>query len=141
MRRVGTRKRPRIPSIYGILMPVLTADQRVAFVQSLWDQFQRVHKVTRWHMNHLEYDMARKWAVRGVPLATVLQGINETSGKPRTLMACERSVEDQISRWASAVGSLRELPAPGPLEDEPFDVEAARERRDEALAAMRGGTR
>ena len=49
----------------------------------------------------------------------------ETSGKPRTLMACERSVEDQISRWAQAVGSLRELPEPGPLEDEPFDVEAA----------------
>ena len=117
----------------------LTADQRVEYVQAIWDQFQKAHKVTRWHMNHIEYEMARKWAVRGVPLATVLQGINETSGKPRTLMACERSVEESIERWGKAVGSLRELPAPGPLVDaeEPFDVEAARERRDGWLAARK----
>lgn len=69
---------------------------------------------------HIEYDLARRWALRGVPLATVLQGIVETAGKPRTLMACERSVEQNIERWHQAIGGLTELPKPGPLEDVPL---------------------
>ena len=114
---------------------MLTAEQRIAYVRSIWAQFGVVHNVGR-EMSSAEYETARKWALRGVPLAVVLQGINETGGKPRTLLACERSVDENIERWHKAAGSLTVLPEPGPLE-EPFDVEAARKRRDEGLERMR----
>jgi hypothetical protein len=119
-------------------VPVLTADQRIEYVQAIWAQFCEVHKVHRDCARSDEYELARKWAVRGIPLATVLQGINQTTGKPRTLMACERSVEEQISRWHKAVSGLKVLPESGELEYEPFDVEEARRRRDEGLVKMRG---
>ena len=99
-------------------MPVLTADQRIAFVSTLWDTFTEEHHIHR-EIRSDEYELARRWAHRGVPLATVLQGIVETGGKPRTLMACERGVEENISRWAQAVGGLEELPEPGPLKSMP----------------------
>ena len=98
-------------------MPALTPDQRVLFVKSVWSQFCEVHKVHRDCASSAEYELARKWALRGVPLAVVLQGINETGGKPRTLLACTNSVEAQISRWHLAMGSLVGLPAAGPLEE------------------------
>lgn len=93
----------------------LTTDQRIAYVQQVLAAFC-VQAKRKTPPNHIEYDLARRWALSGVPLATVLQGIAETTGKPRTLMACERAVNEQISRWHSAVGGLRELPEPGPLE-------------------------
>ena len=122
-------------------MPALTADQRIEYVRAVLETFCTQFKRRENLITNAEYELARRWALRGVPLATVLGGIVETTGKPRTLMACERSVEESIERWAKAVGSLTTLPAPGPLVDaeEPFDVEAARQRRDAALAEMRRG--
>lgn len=101
-------------------MPTLNADQRVEFVRTLWDTFREQFKVRRDCMRADEYHLAYGWAKRGVPLAVILQGIVETTGKPGTLMACERGVEENVSRWAQAVGGLTELPEPGPLEDVPL---------------------
>lgn len=98
---------------------MLTADQRVSFVRQTWDAFCNLHGVCR-EASSAEYELARKWALRGVPLATVLQGIRETTGKVRRLGACERAVEENIARWHSAVSGLTELPEAGPLEDVPL---------------------
>lgn len=98
-------------------MPALTSDQRVEFVRTLWDTFREQFKVRRDCMTQAEYHLAYGWAKRGVPLAVILQGIVETTGEPRTLMACERAVDENIGRWLKAVCGLTELPEPGPLED------------------------
>jgi hypothetical protein len=55
-------------------------------------------------MSNAEYELARSWALRDVPLATVLQGIVETTGTVHRLGACERAVEEQIHRWYRAAG-------------------------------------
>ena len=101
-------------------MPALTADERMKFIQAIWETFRTVHHVQRTECSNAEFCLAREWAVRGVPLATVLQGITETGGKPKRLEACKNSVEQNIERWARAVGGLTELPKPGPLEDPPL---------------------
>lgn len=97
-------------------MPALTADQRVSYVQAIFETFEATHKVKRMATPSNEYELARKWALRGVPLAVVLQGINETTGKPKRLGACERAVEESITRWGQAMGGLTELPEAEPLE-------------------------
>ena len=98
-------------------MPALTADQRVAYVRAIWETFKKTWKVGRLEMNRLEYELARSWAVRGIPLRVVLQGVSQTGGKPRTLHACENAVAEEVERWATAIGGLTELPPAGPLEN------------------------
>lgn len=93
----------------------LTADRRIEFVRAVLDAFREHQGVTR-ECSSAEYELARRWAMRGVPLATVLEGIRQTGGKPRRLQACERAVEENIARWHSAVGGLTSLPDAGPLE-------------------------
>jgi len=96
---------------------ILTELQREAFVRAIFEEFGKLHGGHALEMYaSSEYELARKWAQAGVPLATVLQGIRETAGKPRKLSACERSVEEQIRRWHSAM-PLTSLPAAGPLEE------------------------
>ena len=63
-----------------------------------------------------EYDLARRWCDRGLTLATVLQGIRETGGTPKTLMACERSVEASVARQAQAVPEKHPLLEPISME-------------------------
>lgn len=96
-------------------MPALTANQRIVYVRSVLETFCTQFKRRENLITNAEYELARRWALRGVPLATVLEGIVETTGKPRTLMACERAVEENIERWHKAVGSLTELPEAQPL--------------------------
>ena len=84
-------------------MPALTADERMKFIQAIWETFRTVHHVQRTECSNAEFCLAREWAVRGVPLATVLQGITETGGKPKRLEACKNSVEQNIERWRGQV--------------------------------------
>ena len=99
-------------------MPSLTSDQRVSYVQAIWETFCQHHHVRGFGMSPAEFHIASKWANRGIPLAVVLQGIVETKpGTAKTLAYCEASVEDNISRWHSAVGGLTTLPEAGPLEE------------------------
>ena len=87
------------------------------FIRIVLETFAETHKVRRNFVPNSEYYLVYKWANRGIPLATVLQGISEAGGKPRTLFAGERSVEENIERWSKAVGGLQELPEAGPLEE------------------------
>ena len=98
-------------------MPALTQEQRMEFIRIVLETFAETHKVKRNFVPNSEYHLVYKWANRGIPLATVLQGINEAGGKPRTLCACERSVEESIERWGKAMGGLTDLPEAGPLEE------------------------
>jgi hypothetical protein len=53
-----------------------------------------------------KYDRYGK-KVRGpMPLPVVLRGLDETGGKPRTIMACENAVERAFSYWFQAMGGL-----------------------------------
>lgn len=117
----------------------LSADNRVVYAQSVWAAFQNKARTHR-DMSSAEFNLVRRWLDRGVPLFVVLRGINDFTGKPGRLEAVEQSVERSVGYWHKAAGGLTELPKAGPLEDppeEPFDVEAARKRRDELLAAVR----
>lgn len=92
----------------------LTAEERIEYVRAVLGTFCRAHKVRR-TPDRLEYELARNWALRDVPLATVLQGIVETTGEIRRLGACERAVEENIRRWHKAAG----LSEPRPVNWEP----------------------
>ena len=98
-------------------MPPLTANQRIAYVRAIWETFKKTWKVTRFDMTSGEYELARSWAVRGLPLGVVLQGMSQTGGKPRTLHACENAVAEEVERWSTSLGGLTRLPEPGPLEN------------------------
>ena len=98
-------------------MPPLTAEQRMEFVRIVWENFCYHAGRADSQMSNKEYELARRWSLRGVPLATVLQGIQETTGKPRRLEACERAVEESISRWGQSMMGQTSLPTPGPLEE------------------------
>jgi hypothetical protein len=80
-----------------------SAEERIEVVRAIVATFCHAHHVRR-EMSHTEYELARSWALRDVPLATVLQGIVETTGKVSRLGACERAVEENIQRWHKAAG-------------------------------------
>ena len=112
----------------------LSPDDRRRYVRAIFDHYEKVHGGSPLGLySSAEYELARKWAMSGVPLATVLQGIREAKGA-RRLEGCKRSVEENISRWHHTQVPTQ-LSEPGPLE--PFDVAEARRRRDEGLAKMR----
>jgi hypothetical protein len=90
-------------------------ETREEFVRRIFEHFSETHDDRRLASTHSEYLLAYTWATRGVPLAVVCQGISDTSGKPRTLHACQRAVEAEIVRWASSM-NLTTLPEDGPLE-------------------------
>ena len=94
----------------------LTPEQRQDYMRAVLDEFLDRWRPDRFTPSSVEMELARKWALRGVPLATILEGIRQTGGKPRTLMACSRAVEENIARWHAAVGGLSSLPDAGPLE-------------------------
>ena len=83
----------------------LTSEDRIECIRAIWSTFQSVHKVKR-EMSSAEYVLALRWVGKDAPLATVLQGICETSGKVSRLGACERAVEENISRWYKSMGGL-----------------------------------
>ena len=95
----------------------LTGDERVLYIGDVWLMFERKTGKER-DASSVEYDLICRWMNRGIPLPVVLRGIEETTGKPRTLLACERPVERAISYWHQAVGGLTELPEAGLLENE-----------------------
>jgi len=78
-------------------------EQRSHFVATVWDAFCSRYRIERLSIRPDEYELARRWAMLGVPLATVLRGIDETAGEPRTLMACERAVSENVARWQKAM--------------------------------------
>ena len=84
----------------------LTGPDREEYVRQVFEHFAAVHNDQRLSSTLTEYDLARHWATRGVPLAVVLQGISDTAGKPRRLQACQRAVDAEISRWSQSMGGV-----------------------------------
>ena len=116
----------------------MTSDHRVEYSKAILFEFIQ-RKGQSHSMSSAEFDLARRWCDRGLPLRVVLQGIRETGGKPRTLLACERSVEEQVTRWHQAVGSLKTLPPAMPL-DAAWDAQWGKAER-ERLAEKYGRTK
>lgn len=83
----------------------MRSEDRVTYLQAIWETFQGKAKTQR-PMTPREYYVAAKWADKSIPLPVVLRGLDETGGKPRTLMACENAVERAYSYWFSAMGGL-----------------------------------
>ncbi len=83
----------------------LTAKERVLFIRAIWATFCVTHHVTR-EMSNAEYELARTWALAAPPLATVLEGITQTTGEVRRLGACARAVEANVLRWHNAMGGI-----------------------------------
>lgn len=93
----------------------MTPEERIEWLRLLWSNFQKKAKTQR-SMTNAEYWMASKWLDRGLPLAVVLRAVQDFEGQPRRLEALERGVEEAARYHYQAVGSLTELPEPGPLE-------------------------
>lgn len=64
------------------------------YIRQVWTEFSERHEIGRLIATSSELDLARKWAKSGVPLATVIRGIRETSTRTqaKTLHACEPAV-------------------------------------------------
>ena len=80
----------------------MISDDRVKYSRAVFAEFVSAHRSRIF--SSAEFDLVRRWIDRGIPLATVLQGIRETGGNPRTLHACERAVDEQAKRRSQALG-------------------------------------
>lgn len=85
----------------------LTPDERISYMQAVWETFQAKAKTQR-DMTNAEYHQVSKWLDDGIPLFVVLRGIAEFSGKPRRLEAVEVPVEKALAYRVKAVGSDEE---------------------------------
>jgi hypothetical protein len=73
--------------------------------QAIWQTFQARAETER-DMSSAEFWQISKWMDRSIPLPVVERGIKEAGGKPRTLLACEASVERCYEYWFKAMGGL-----------------------------------
>ena len=83
----------------------MDSDDRVEYGKAVWETFCTKHGISRGGTS-AEWNLISKWMDAGHVLAIVLRGIEETGGKPRTLHACERAVDEAVARWASAAGLI-----------------------------------
>jgi hypothetical protein len=67
-------------------------DER-GYADAVWETFRETHRPDRLMESHNEAMLIRRWINANVPLPIVELGIRETTGKPRTLMACELPVQ------------------------------------------------
>lgn len=63
------------------------------YADAVWDTFREMHRPDRLMASNSEGMLIRRWIDANIPLPIVERGIMETTGKPGTLMACERPVE------------------------------------------------
>ncbi len=84
----------------------LTADEQPLYADAVWETFRDAFDIRRLTVSSAEGFLILKWIKRNLPLPIVERGIRQTGGKPRTLLACERSVEESVSYWHSAMGGL-----------------------------------
>lgn len=85
-------------------MTKLTADERIAYLQAIWETFQRKAHTQR-DMTSAEYHLAAKWLDSGIPLFAVLRGITEFDGKPRRLEAVAGPVDRAVKYWRQAMSA------------------------------------
>jgi len=91
----------------------MTKAEREVWLKAVFEELTKAAGQSHQRLfSSAEFDLARRWCDRGLTLATVLQGIRETGGSPRTLFACERSVEASVARQAQAVPEKHPLLEP-----------------------------
>jgi hypothetical protein len=83
----------------------MNADDRITYLQSIWSVFQEKAKTQR-PMSSSEYNLARKWADKNIPLAIVFRAFTDFKGKPRRLEALEDAVSEAQACWVQAAGLL-----------------------------------
>jgi hypothetical protein len=76
------------------------------YADAVWDTFREMHRPDRLMASNSEGMLIRRWIDANVPLPVVERGIRETSGKPRTLLACELPVQRAMEYWFQAMGGL-----------------------------------
>ena len=74
------------------------------YCEACWETFRETFRPDRLTCSSAEFELARRWFMADVPLPVVERGIRETSGKPRTLLACEGAVARAYSYWRDAMG-------------------------------------
>lgn len=79
----------------------LSSDDRVKYSRAVFAEFVHAHRSRIF--SSAEFNLVRRWIDRDIPLAAVLQGIRETTCDPRTLLACEKKVEEQAKRRSQAL--------------------------------------
>jgi hypothetical protein len=82
----------------------MNTDDRVSFAQAVWETFCNEHHVRRFGMTPAEFHMVCQWMDKDIPLPVVLRGVTETSGNPKTLLACEEPVRRAHEYWHRAMG-------------------------------------
>lgn len=79
-------------------MAKLTPDERIQYLQAIWETFQ--HKAgTQRDMSSAEYHVAAGWLNSGIPLFAVLRGIEDFNGTPRRLEAVRGPVDQAVAYW------------------------------------------
>lgn len=81
----------------------LTADERVAYLQAVWDAFQTKAQISR-DWSSAEYHVAARWLDQGIPLFVVLRAVQDFNGRPRRLGAVEQPVANAVAYWRQAIG-------------------------------------
>jgi hypothetical protein len=81
-------------------------EDRPTYAEACWDTFRQKFQPTRLMMSSAEFHQISAWMDRSLPLPVVLRGIEETGGKPRTLLACYTAVERAATYWHDCMGGL-----------------------------------
>ena len=86
-------------------MPVRRED-RPTYAEAVWEAFRQRHQPGRFTMSSSEFHLVAGWMDRDIPLPIVLRGLEEFTGKARTLNACAAPVERAYGYWFQAMGGL-----------------------------------
>ncbi len=81
----------------------LTGEERVLYARAVWATFRAKAGTVR-DMSSAEFVQIGRWIDAQVPLAVVLQAIEDFDGKPRRLEAMVAGVEREHRRVSGAVG-------------------------------------
>ncbi len=84
----------------------LRREDRPTYAEACWETFQGKYQPSRLTMSSAEFNVVSRWMDRNIPLMITLRGIEETGGKPRTLLACEGPVERAYEYYAQAMGLI-----------------------------------
>ncbi len=80
----------------------LSLSLRGEYVKAVWDALV-ARRGPGAEMSTAEWDQARQWFVAGVPLAVVLRGILDCTGKPKSLLYVAPAVRDAIEYHRKAM--------------------------------------
>jgi hypothetical protein len=78
------------------------SDDRVFYARAVWATFRSKAGTLR-DMSSAEFVLIGRWMDRSLPLPVVLQAIEDFSGVPRRLEACEMSVERAYAYYRQAM--------------------------------------